>query len=115
MGIPEIPLRIAQRAMQRKWRLAGFAGKAGCAGPIFKSRFAHTFLFLAAAVTYFGTSRASAADETFPVAIQVHVGRPVGELKPIWRFFGADEPNYADRPDGRKLLGELGRLAPNDV
>ena len=53
--------------------------------------------------------------ETFPVAIEVHADKPIGEWKPIWRFFGADEPNYATLPDGRKLLGELGQLAPNDV
>jgi xylan 1,4-beta-xylosidase len=52
---------------------------------------------------------------TFPVTIQVHADRAVGEWKPIWRFFGADEPNYAGRPDGRKLLGELGALRTNEV
>jgi xylan 1,4-beta-xylosidase len=38
-----------------------------------------------------------------------------GGLEPIWRFFGADEPNYAYMRDGRKLLAELGRLKPKDV
>jgi xylan 1,4-beta-xylosidase len=33
--------------------------------------------------------------DSFPVSIQVNAGRPQGELTPIWRFFGADEPNYA--------------------
>ncbi len=51
----------------------------------------------------------------FPVSIQVDASRPVGELKPIWRFFGADEPNYATMPDGKKLLGELGELHPKQV
>jgi xylan 1,4-beta-xylosidase len=92
-----------------------FAGKAGPAGPIFKSMLRRAFLFLAAAVPCFGTSSAAATDKTFPVAIQVHVGQPLGELKPIWRFFGADEPNYATMPDGQKLLGELGQLATNQV
>ena len=41
--------------------------------------------------------------------------RPTGDLKPIWRFFGADEPNYATMKDGRKLLAELGALRPGDV
>ena len=36
----------------------------------------------------------------------------LGELKPIWRFFGADEPNYATMKNGQKLLGELGEMAP---
>ena len=57
----------------------------------------------------------SAAPEPFPVAIEVDAGRPGAELAPIWRFFGADEPNYATMKDGRKLLGELGRLGPQQV
>ncbi|HUG91675.1 MAG TPA: hypothetical protein VML55_12620 [Planctomycetaceae bacterium] len=52
---------------------------------------------------------------SFPVSIRVDAGRAQGELKPIWRFFGADEPNYAYMPNGRKLLGELGELAPERV
>ncbi len=73
-----------------------------------------TFLFWAAVLAG-SACPAVATQDTFPVVIQVHADKPVGELKPIWRFFGADEPNYATLPDGRKLLGELGRLAPNDV
>jgi len=47
-----------------------------------------------------------------PVAatIAVHADRPTGPLRPIWRFFGADEPNYATMKDGRRLLADLGRL-----
>jgi len=51
----------------------------------------------------------------FPVTITVDAAKPLGELKPIWRFFGADEPNYATMKDGRKLLGELGELGPDQV
>jgi xylan 1,4-beta-xylosidase len=51
----------------------------------------------------------------FSVTIDVDAGQPVGEMKPIWRFFGADEPNYAYMKDGRKLLAELGNLAPGRV
>ena len=58
---------------------------------------------------------AAMADDSFPVHIRVHADRSVGEWKPIWRFFGADEPNYATQPDGRKLMGELGALRPKDV
>ncbi|HZY86125.1 MAG TPA: twin-arginine translocation signal domain-containing protein, partial [Gemmataceae bacterium] len=46
------------------------------------------------------------------VAIRVRADQPEGELRPIWRFFGADEPNYAYMKDGEQLLGELGRLGP---
>lgn len=49
------------------------------------------------------------------VTIQVDAAKPLGELKPIWRMFGADEPNYATMKDGRKLLRELGELRPGDI
>ncbi len=58
---------------------------------------------------------AAAEPDPFPVSIHVDAGRPVGAMKPIWRFFGADEPNYATMKDGKKLLAELGELRPNDV
>jgi xylan 1,4-beta-xylosidase len=58
---------------------------------------------------------ASATDAAFPVTIKIDAARPQGELKPIWRFFGADEPNYAHMKDGRKLLAELGQLGPHQV
>jgi xylan 1,4-beta-xylosidase len=45
----------------------------------------------------------------------VDAGKPRGELKPIWRFFGADEPNYAYMKDGEKLLSELGKLGEPQV
>ena len=57
----------------------------------------------------------TAASQSLPVTIAVDAGRVVGEMKPIWRFFGADEPNYATMKDGKKLLAELGELRPNDV
>jgi xylan 1,4-beta-xylosidase len=51
----------------------------------------------------------------FPVTIRVDVSRSLGPLAPIWRFFGADEPNYATMKDGRKLLRDLGELRPGRV
>lgn len=53
--------------------------------------------------------------EVFPVTIRVDAAKPNGELRPIWRFFGADEPNYAYMKHGRKLLSELGELRPKQV
>jgi xylan 1,4-beta-xylosidase len=52
---------------------------------------------------------------SFPVTIRVDAGQPLGELAPVWRFFGADEPNYATMKDGRKLLVALGELKPGSV
>jgi xylan 1,4-beta-xylosidase len=57
----------------------------------------------------------SAMAESFPVTIRVDVERPGAELKPIWRFFGADEPNYAYMKHGDELLGHLGSMKPKEV
>ena len=51
-----------------------------------------------------------ANDVLFPVTIMVDAAKPVGEMTPIWRFFGADEANYAYMKNGKKLLSELGQL-----
>jgi len=53
---------------------------------------------------------ASAGPVAFPVQIRVDASKSLGQLHPIYRFFGADEPNYATMKDGRRLLSELGRL-----
>jgi xylan 1,4-beta-xylosidase len=51
----------------------------------------------------------------FPVTIRVDATARRGELTPIWRFFGYDEPNYTYMKDGRKLLSELGQLGGPQV
>jgi xylan 1,4-beta-xylosidase len=70
---------------------------------------------LFAALQLVGSPALAQAPSSIPVSITVDAGKPVGELRPIWRFFGADEPNYATMKDGRKLLGHLGALAPKSV
>jgi xylan 1,4-beta-xylosidase len=60
-------------------------------------------------------SAAEAATDSFPVALRLDAAQHGEELRPIWRFFGADEPNYAYMDDGRKLLAELGELRPQAV
>ena len=62
-----------------------------------------------------GSAAVDGSAPPFPVAIRVDAARPVGPLRPIWRFFGADEPNYATMKDGRKLIGELGELRPKQI
>jgi xylan 1,4-beta-xylosidase len=66
-------------------------------------------------VLFCGCALWGADSNSFPVAISVHVSKTIGPLQPIWRFFGADEPNYATMPNGRKLIGELGQLHPDWV
>ena len=52
---------------------------------------------------------------SFPVSILVNAEKKSDELKPIWRMFGADEPNYATMKYGKKLISELGHLRKRDI
>ena len=49
------------------------------------------------------------------VTIKVDAARPVGPLRPVWSYFGYDEPNYTYMKDGKKLLSELAALSPVTV
>jgi xylan 1,4-beta-xylosidase len=49
------------------------------------------------------------------VTVRVDARESVGALRPIWNYWGYDEPNYTYTPNGRKLLGELAALSPEPV
>lgn len=49
------------------------------------------------------------------VTVTVDAERSMGPVRPIWRYFGHDEPNYTYMKDGRKLLSELAALSPVPV
>jgi xylan 1,4-beta-xylosidase len=49
------------------------------------------------------------------VDMQVDATKEIGELKPIWAWYGYDEPNYTYMKNGRKLLSELADLSPVPV
>jgi len=49
------------------------------------------------------------------VTIVVDAQQRIGPMKPIWAFFGYDEPNYTYMKDGKKLLSELAALSPVPV
>jgi xylan 1,4-beta-xylosidase len=68
------------------------------------------FFAVALALTFSDAAIRAADTNAFPVTIAAHAGKSLGALTPIWRFFGADEPNYAYMKDGKKLLSELGQL-----
>jgi len=46
-----------------------------------------------------------------PVSIEVDFASPKAPLKPIWAWFGYDEPNYTYMKDGKKLLTEISQLS----
>ena len=49
------------------------------------------------------------------VTIHVRADQSAGPIRPIWNYFGYDEPNYTYAPNGKKLLGELSALSPVPV
>jgi xylan 1,4-beta-xylosidase len=66
-------------------------------------------------VVFCANSLLAADSNSFPVTIHVHAATTLEPLKPMWRFFGADEPNYATMPNGKKLIGELGAMRRDEV
>ncbi|MFZ6719083.1 GH39 family glycosyl hydrolase [Undibacterium sp. Ji49W] len=57
----------------------------------------------------------TAHSQTPAVALQVDLAREKGDMKPIWAWFGYDEPNYTTMKDGKKLLSEIAALSPTPV
>jgi len=55
---------------------------------------------------------ASAQQTPQGVTIHVRADQTEGAIRPIWNYFGYDEPNYSYTPTGKKLLGELAALTP---
>jgi xylan 1,4-beta-xylosidase len=53
--------------------------------------------------------------ETIAVDVAVHADRVTDKYRPIWNWFGYDEPNYTYTADGQKLLRELSALSPEPV
>ena len=47
-----------------------------------------------------------------PVEIRVDAAAVEGPFRPIYAYFGYDEPNYTYTANGRKLIGELAALEP---
>jgi len=47
--------------------------------------------------------------------INVDLNKTTGSMKPVWAWFGYDEPNYTYMKDGKKLLSEIAALSPVPV
>ena len=50
-----------------------------------------------------------------PVRISVNATERLGAFKPIYGYFGYDEPNYTYTANGKKLVGELAALSSTPV
>ncbi len=76
-------------------------------------RYRHAPLIL---IILLSSSRiASAQPAPQAVTINVDAATTVAPLKPIWRYFGYDEPNYTYAPHGKKLIAELSAMSPVPV
>lgn len=57
----------------------------------------------------------SVMSQTKFVLINIDAAREKGLMKPVWAWFGYDEPNYTYMKDGKKLLSEIAALSPVPV
>lgn len=48
-------------------------------------------------------------------SISVALKEVIGPMRPVWAWFGYDEPNYTYMKDGKQLLSELAALSPVPV
>lgn len=69
------------------------------------------FLFCSLLLCCFGLRFDGRAQTASPVAIQVDLTKDKGPVRPIWAWFGYDEPNYTYMKDGQKLLTEISKLS----
>ena len=72
-------------------------------------------LFYIACLGLASSSPLLAQEVPVAVSIQVKANQSQGAFKPIWNYFGYDEPNYTYAPNGKKLLGELAAMSPESV
>ncbi len=71
--------------------------------------------FVIAIITSTGQNKIEKTKNDFDVNIKVDLKEKLGPVNHIWRFFGADEPNYAYMKNGKKLLADLGKLKEKEV
>src|SRR6185503_10487723 len=69
----------------------------------------------AAAILLLALLSINSVSQSDRVSIRVDATRIKGDMKPVWSFFGYDEPNYTYMKDGKKLLSELAALSPVPV
>ena len=71
------------------------------------------YLFLMGLIAVANTIMAQAGTDA--ATIKIDLAKDKGVMKPIWAWFGYDEPNYTYMKDGKKLLSEIAALSPVPV
>src|SRR5919197_2251305 len=67
---------------------------------------------IAVIISFISTITAFSQDTAI---MQIDYAKETGDMKPVWAWFGYDEPNYTYMKDGKKLLSELAALSPVPV
>jgi len=72
--------------------------------------------FMIAALFCFSLLHTAHAQQIADTAfVYVNASTEIADMKPIWAWFGYDEPNYTYMKDGKKLLSEIAALSPVPV
>jgi len=70
-----------------------------------------TMKFIAIIVLLLSLHTQSFSQQKDTASVTVDLSASNGKMKPIWAWFGYDEPNYTYMKDGKKLLGEIAALS----
>lgn len=66
-------------------------------------------------IAFFAFKNFVIAQDAGKATINVDLSKPIALMKPVWAWFGYDEPNYTYMKDGKKLLTEIAALSPTPV
>ncbi len=73
------------------------------------------FLYLLITTSLSATVPAHSQDILKQAVITVDLNKEIAPMRPVWAWFGYDEPNYTYMKDGKKLLTEIAKLSPVPV
>lgn len=76
------------------------------------SKYFKGILTVAFALIFISVSSAQPVKTSDTITLKVDLDQSVGEMYPMWAYWGYDEPNYTYMADGRKLIKEIDQLSP---
>ena len=71
--------------------------------------------FILVVLSYFAMTHSCLTQTTQPVSISIDFSNKGEPYRPIWAWFGYDEPNYTYMKDGKKLLSDIAAFAKQPV
>ena len=64
-------------------------------------------VILSTSIAFLFQAQSAPAPVPVAVSITIDAAQAAGDLKPIWRWCGYDEPNYTYAPNGKKLVSQF--------